>query len=126
MPLEVFLLAPMMLSVDDQREFAELLNPPVVATEICGGGAVSFTELDGTAVLNLGRPRKVETQTDVRRILAAEGEADPDQIENIAYWYEAVIPFADFARGLTLLYAFEQALSGHVVVRGLNMEEVAS
>lgn len=121
MPFEVVLLTPVLIPVEEQREFAELLNPPLVAREVRGGGAVSFTELDDTPVLTFSRPRKVETQTDVRRVLAGEGEIP----EDTAFWYEGVIPFEDFKRGLTVLFAFEEATGGKALVRGLELEEVA-
>ena len=127
MPLEFVLLTPQSIPVDEQREFAELLNPPAVAREIRGGGAVSFTELDDSPVLTIGRARKVETQTDIRRVLAAETNSDSGGVpENTAYWYEGVIPFADFKRGMTLLFAFEEATGGKAIVRGLTMGEVTS
>lgn len=116
MPLEFVLLSPLMIPAEEQREFAELLNPPVVAREIAGGGAMSFTELDDTPVLTIGRARRVETQSDVRRVLAGDGEAPDDTV----YWYEGVIPFADFRRGMTLLFAFEEATGGRAIVRGVE------
>ena len=119
MPLEFVLLTPLWIPVEEQREFAELLNPPVVAREVRGGGAVSFSEIDDTPVLTLGRPRRVETQSDIRRVLAGEGDGDVP--EDTAYWYEGVIPFADFKRGMTLLFAFEQATGGKAIVRGTTL-----
>ncbi|MDQ0648628.1 hypothetical protein QFZ53_002824 [Microbacterium natoriense] len=119
MPIEVTLVSPVPLSVEEQREFAELLNPPLVAVETRGGGTVEFTELDRTRVLILGRPRRVETLTDLVRL-------HPDETREIemtsegAVMVDGVIPFAEYRRGLALVFAFEEATGGKAIVKGMT------
>ena len=116
MPLEVVLLSPEAIGLEDQREFAELMNPPLVAREIRNGGAVVFSEMDDTPVLTLARAKRVETQTDLIRLLGEEA-AIP---EDTAFCYEGVLPF-DYERGLTVLFAFGEALGGTAIVRGITL-----
>lgn len=123
MPLEFVLLAPVSLSVEDQREFAELVNPPLVARQVHDGGAMAFSELDDSLVLTISRARRVGTQSDVRRALAAEGDGGVP--EDTAVWYEGVIPFRGHERGLMLLMVFEEAIGGKAIVRGVTLREGA-
>jgi hypothetical protein len=115
MPLETVMMVPNIISVTDQREFAELLNPPAVASEARGGGLVLFSELDGEPVLTLGRARGVTVRADLERVLGV-GRVPADT----GYMYEGIVSFANYQRGMLLLYAIADGLGGRVIVRGLE------
>ncbi|WP_416444886.1 hypothetical protein AB3K78_15955 [Leucobacter sp. HNU] len=84
MPVEFALFAPGPISVEEQRGIAEVMNPPLVATQTRDGGTLEFTEFDGTPVITLGRARVVETQADLRRVFRHEVEVPDDT----TCWYE--------------------------------------
>lgn len=117
MPLEISLFAPTVLNIAEQREYAELFNPPLLVTEGRGGGTVEFTELDDTRVLTLGRPRLVDTLVDVHRVF-------PDETgfpEGTTVMVEGIVPFAQYERGLALVFALEEAMGGKAVLKGITL-----
>ncbi|MFF5626907.1 hypothetical protein ACFY5A_16205 [Microbacterium sp. NPDC012755] len=123
MPIEVTLLAQTALTVDELRDFAETFDPPFVAAETRAGGTVEFTEFDHTRVLTLGRPRRVETPTDLRRLFPEETRQldDAGTLTDITTIIEGVLPFAQYRRGLALMFAFEEATGGKAIVKGITL-----
>src|SRR3954465_2435373 len=116
MPLEVVLLAPKVMDIAEERDFAELLNPPLLARESNNGGTITFSELDETPVLTLARPKRIEVLNDGGRVPGPETSVPDDS----RYWIEGVLSF-DFERGLAVLFALEKALGGTAVVRGVEL-----
>jgi len=117
MPLEVSFFAPVALSIAEQREFAEAFNPPLLAAESRAAGTVRFSELDNTPVLTLGRPRLVDTLLDVHRVFPDETEIP----EGTKVMVEGIVPFAQYERGLALVFALEEAMRGKAVLKGITL-----
>lgn len=117
MPVEVALLAQAPVSLEEQRELAEAMNPPMIVRETRGGGTTDFAEFDGTPVLTLGRARIVETQTDLRRVYRDEVTVS----EDTGCWYEGVVPYSNHERGVALMLALAEISEGQAVVRGIQL-----
>lgn len=117
MPVEFALFAPGPISVEEQRGIAEVMNPPLVATQTRDGGTLEFTEFDGTPVITLGRARVVETQADLRRVFRHEVEVPDDT----TCWYEGAGPQGSIERGLAVLFGLAELSGGTPVVKGTQL-----
>lgn len=114
MPFEVALLSAREHSLDEVRALAEVLEPPLLVRDTVREGVITVTELDETPVATLGRPRRVETDVDVRAAYGAEA-ALPEG----GFLTEAIVPF-EHRRGMALVFALEHLVEGRALVRGLD------
>lgn len=116
MPIETVLMVPNLMDLDEQREYASLIDPPMVMHEENGGSTYAFYLENGERALTLSRPKRIENRGDIQRAL---GQPEPIP-KDVQFWIEGIVPTEPYQPGLTLLYTFEAALGGLAVARGID------
>lgn len=115
MPFEVALLAPEAHTLEVLRGLAETMQPPMLVRDTVREGTVTVTELDETPIATFGRPRRVETTTDLVRAYGPKATLPG----GTGYVTEAIVPFV-YRRGMALVFALEHLMGGTAVVRGVE------